>query len=277
MDVLHLHYIFGSLQAPVAVTTKYPQNPYPAHAHDVDEIVVVLSGNGMHTLNGESFHACRGDVFYVRAGDWHQFDDLAGLNLINVLCCCTTPLPQTVLPAYDYLKRIPGHWSLRPGMLEQVEPMLRRLERECLTQNHTSTYMIEHQFSSLLAHLWCGRDRQEQGAQARSPILALMDYCNTHFAAPLQLDELAHKFARSERSLNRLFKGHTGLSPMHYLVQVRLCKAIELLRATNLPVTDVAYRCGFNDSNYFATCFKKKFSISPSVFHRQAIQQGLTA
>ncbi len=49
----------------------------------------------------------------------------------------------------------------------------------------------------------------------------------------------------------------TGLTPQRYLNRLRLMKARHLLRHSEASVTDIAYRCGFSDSNHFSTLFRR--------------------
>ena len=60
-----------------------------------------------------------------------------------------------------------------------------------------------------------------------------------------------------------VFKKVTGYSPIDYLLQVKLSKAAELLRKTEEPISEIAQKCGFPDSNYFSRQFKKKYNLSP--------------
>ena len=59
------------------------------------------------------------------------------------------------------------------------------------------------------------------------------------------------------------------MAPMEYLKKVRLQKAAAMLLTTNANVTEVAFACGFNDSNYFSSVYHKEFGMSPSQFKRQ--------
>lgn len=64
--------------------------------------------------------------------------------------------------------------------------------------------------------------------------------------------------------LFRRFKAITNESPQHYINQIRLRKAVELLNKKNLNINEVAFECGFGDAKYFSTSFKKHFGKSPS-------------
>ncbi len=76
-------------------------------------------------------------------------------------------------------------------------------------------------------------------------------------------DAVAAQFSLSLRTLHRQLKQQTGLTPQRYLNRVRLMKARHLLRHSDESVTDIAYRCGFSDSNHFSTLFRREFNWSP--------------
>ena len=66
---------------------------------------------------------------------------------------------------------------------------------------------------------------------------------------------------------SKKFKRETGFGFKGYLAKYRLREAVKLLKSNKYSsITDVATRCGFNDSNYFATAFKAEYGVSPNKF-----------
>jgi AraC family transcriptional regulator, regulatory protein of adaptative response / methylphosphotriester-DNA alkyltransferase methyltransferase len=63
-----------------------------------------------------------------------------------------------------------------------------------------------------------------------------------------------------------MFKTLTGVTPSVYLQFVRIYKGAELLTNTNLSVSDISYKVGVEDSNYFARLFKKITGITPIAY-----------
>lgn len=57
-------------------------------------------------------------------------------------------------------------------------------------------------------------------------------------------------------------------TPHNFLVKLRLVKAMRALRATNDSVTDIAFACGFNDSNYFSCSFSRMTGMAPGEYRR---------
>jgi transcriptional regulator GlxA family with amidase domain len=95
------------------------------------------------------------------------------------------------------------------------------------------------------------------------------DYIEKNFAERITLDELAAACHVSRRHFFRLFEQAVGVAPMEYLKKVRLQKAAEMLLTSDANVTEVAFACGFNDSNYFSSLYHREFGVPPSQFKRQ--------
>lgn len=88
----------------------------------------------------------------------------------------------------------------------------------------------------------------------------------------LSVGELAEKFSCSRRHLNRLFHQHFGVSVASLRMEMRLLKAMSLLRDPEAKIINVAEQCGFNHLGLFNTCFKRRFGASPGHWRKAATQ-----
>jgi AraC-like DNA-binding protein len=84
----------------------------------------------------------------------------------------------------------------------------------------------------------------------------------------LSVGELARKFSCSRRHLNRLFHQHFGFSVASLRMEMRLLKAVSLLRDPDMKIINVAEGCGFNHLGLFNTCFKRRFGRSPGEWRK---------
>lgn len=75
----------------------------------------------------------------------------------------------------------------------------------------------------------------------------------------------------SSSQLYRKIKSITGLSPNEFIRTYRLKKAAVLIQESNLNISEIAYKVGFNDALYFSKCFKKQFGTTPSLYGVQAL------
>jgi AraC-like DNA-binding protein len=88
----------------------------------------------------------------------------------------------------------------------------------------------------------------------------------------LSVGELADRFSCSRRHLNRLFHKHFRVSVSALRMEMRLLKAISLLRDANIKIINVAEQCGFNHLGLFNTCFKRRFGTNPGQWRKSTIQ-----
>jgi PAS domain S-box-containing protein len=83
------------------------------------------------------------------------------------------------------------------------------------------------------------------------------------------INRLAKANGMSHRQLNRRFKEATGLTPQQFMVRSRIEKACEMLRESELPISDVAYGLGFCDQSAFTAQFRKRMTLTPKKYREQ--------
>ena len=77
-----------------------------------------------------------------------------------------------------------------------------------------------------------------------------------------EIEMLAQELGMSRTAFFKKTKAVMGCSPSDMVKNFKLSYAVELLKHSNLSITDVAYRCGFTDVGYFGKCFRKKYGMS---------------
>ncbi len=96
-------------------------------------------------------------------------------------------------------------------------------------------------------------------------------YLDMHYADPeLKMNLVAQKFNISPSHFSTIFHQEIGVTFRDYIGTLRIDRARELLRTTNLKCSEVAYQCGYNDSHYFSYMFKKKTGMTPQQFRAQS-------
>ena len=95
------------------------------------------------------------------------------------------------------------------------------------------------------------------------------DFADRHYAQPLSLEEIAGVAGLSKYHFLRLFRATYGITPMEYVSQRRIERAQDLLRATNLTVTEVCFAVGFSSLGSFSSRFRRLVGESASAFQRR--------
>ena len=90
----------------------------------------------------------------------------------------------------------------------------------------------------------------------------------------LLVDDLVQEMAVSRSVFFKKLKTLTGLAPVEFIKEVRINRAIELIKTGEYSMTQVAYMVGINDPRYFSKCFKAKMGMTPTEFRDRLKQQG---
>jgi len=69
-------------------------------------------------------------------------------------------------------------------------------------------------------------------------------------------------------------KRELGHSFIHVLVQIRIQKAVHLLKETELSILEIALKVGYDSQHYFSTAFKKMIGVSPNQYRRDTVEQS---
>jgi AraC-like DNA-binding protein len=116
------------------------------------------------------------------------------------------------------------------------------------------------------------------GVRMEDHILSVFEQLTTEEILHLPIQELARRFGCSRRHLNRLFHQYFKLSVAALKMEMRLLKAISLLRDPGTKIISVAESCGFNHLGLFNTCFRKRFGTSPGEWRKRNLEaQGAQA
>lgn len=95
-------------------------------------------------------------------------------------------------------------------------------------------------------------------------------YIDHHYAMPISIEHMSREAALSPYHFIRLFYHAYRQTPHQYLTQRRIQKAKELLRSTDLPVTEICAEVGFESLGSFSSLFHKVAGLSPSVYRERS-------
>lgn len=251
------------------------------HRHDFHELVVILAGSGRHVTEIEDYPIGAGDVFMIRGEMAHGYAGTQNMTLVNILFDprrLKLPLAGLQdLPGFHVLFQVEPHLRrqgrfrsrlrLDPGDLAEAGSMIARLQDELQRGAPGFRFMACTHLMGLIGFL------SRCYAQARHPEIKplmrfgeVLSYVEQNSAARLTVRDLARRAHMSESSLTRMFHRVTGLPPLEHVIRIRMARARDLLLRSDSRITEVAYECGFNDSNYFSRQFKKISGLSPRAF-----------
>lgn len=263
---LRINDFFSNKQCAITTELRQPQENFPEHSHDFQELIIVSQGSGTHVINDIPDNLTQNHICFISPQDRHLFENVDNLFLSNILFRKEAlNLPQGFL---DYLPK--GYadnkaWHINHQSMQKVTHLIDHLNTEVHHNEHVdSSWMAQAIFQQLIIELHRGRLTPITQASMDDKTLQVLDWIRANYHQELSIGELADQFQLSSRTLSRKIKQITQLSFNNYLHQVRVNQALQLLQYSNLSVTNIAFKVGYSDSNYFSTKFKKIMKKSPS-------------
>lgn len=218
------------------------------------------------------------EIICVRSGSGHILTGSAR----EPFSAHTVALVPPPVPHIEYAVRdVDLIWmGLQGSLLPEHGPeSIVKIASKDLADTIEKLWIFSHQQTSAIGSELDGMSRRILGEFQRLRSHAVpasggiidnaIEYIHHHAAAPLSVSQIAAHFGCSEGYFYRLFKRHTGQTPIAVLTAIRMGRAEQLLRETSLSIAEIAAQVGYDDSFYFSRAFKKKTGVRPSSFRTE--------
>ncbi|MDD6174813.1 MAG: AraC family transcriptional regulator [Firmicutes bacterium] len=222
------------------------------------ELVFVLKGQGNIVLENKQMTIQPGDLVCFRPGVLHSLSvsqepcmEFYGVHF-------TLPAEMEQLPLPD---------------LAQIKPaaQLEALFKDLLGVYQKKAYLYQWRQNLLLQQILCEIFTalyQESIPAEQARIKKVLEYIHEDPSHPFTLEDLTARAGVKKTLFLQSFRNVTGTSPKQYIIGLRLESARSLLLETQMPVSQIAEKCGFTDAFYFSRRFKAKFSESPQQYRK---------
>lgn len=145
----------------------------------------------------------------------------------------------------------------------RIMRVVQRIVNEMNQKSNYYQYLVVMYYAELLILIYRYLDEACLPICANESLRKAISYIRLHYPSDMSISDVARQTGIGERYLRKLFSQYLDLSPLDYLNQVRISKAIELLRNTEMSVKEVCFACGFRSPQYFSRIFKQQMGISP--------------
>lgn len=129
---------------------------------------------------------------------------------------------------------------------------------------------------TLLCRHWIQTQAGSLDGGANSNALIIMralEYIQTHYNEPINIDTLAKSLFCQQRPLSQEFQAHNRHVAVKYINNLRIRHAMDLLKNPNLRISSIAAQTGFVDTNNFTRCFTRINHTTPSAFRKQVLNR----
>lgn len=254
---------------------------FPKHKHNFIEIIYVYKGSFKHIVNSQELTLKEGELIFLNQQIYHEilpseYRDIA-INFIikpeffnyiltfldndNIICnfLLTTLYTNHVKAEYLYFK---------VSKNKEIHETIYKIIWELYKPSTMSEAKIKLLIGLLLIELAKNSDSIE-GYSAnnyeRKLVLDTLNYIDTNYKTAA-LFEISKKLIQPNYKLSRIVKKYTELTFNELLQEKRLNKAVELLKSTDLPISEIAQSIGYENLTYFYKIFKEKYNTTPKNF-----------
>ena len=241
---------------------SYAKLDFPAHSHDVCELLFLLKGDMLYMVEGKVYHLPRYSLVISRASALHSIKSNA----------------PTEYERYNILfdeKKIGSHFFEKiPQNMDVVN--FRGNELVCNLLRKFDYYSENFQGDSLKKLLMnlteeilgnillSSRESTQSSICSSNPIInQALSYIHDNISAPLDIDSVCRELYITKSHLHHLFIKHLEITPKKYILSRKLLMAQRDLRSGSKP-TDVCLNYGFCDYSTFYRHYKQYFGHTPS-------------
>jgi len=232
-------------------------------------IKLTLSGGGVLEYGGKEYRLSAGQFFWIdcqnpqryytdaKVGRWHviwlHFRGANARAYYEIFQSISEGNPVGTMPAHSNGE-------------ELIKSLIARYDRSDSTVDNDIA--ASAQLTQLLAYCIQSATGCEEERTMPEVVQQIRRFLLEHYAENIRLDTLSQQFSVSKYHLQRGFKKYIGQSPLEFLTGVRMTRAKELLRTTDMPVGDIAYAVGMENASYFVSKFRTLEDITPHKYRR---------
>lgn len=268
-------------------------NPYPGKG----EVVVLFSGHGQtdpvhkvgsqvldyhlvhYVVSGKGRFQCRGREYELGPGD--SFFIFPG-ELVSYVSDEDHPwyyrwvgfkgnLADQLLSTLNISAHIPiistGTCKRVPVLYHRIQQILQHGDSNCDLQagGYMRLLLSEYSMNATVPH-----PQKESIDEIGQRIEQAIRWLTLQYSHPISIENMAQTLGYHRTHLSKIFKQHAGISPMNFLLKIRMERA-KLLLNEPLTIEQIASSVGFTDALYFSKQFKKWYGCAPTEY-RSSIQ-----
>ena len=233
------------------------------HYHNLFELYYLIEGSCSYFIDNKSYEVNAGDLVLIPEGLIHRTVYDGGEHSRLLINFSRHFLPKSVIPLIPTLTYV----YRNENASAELRSILEKIEKEYKTRDEYSDDILKSYTRLLFLTLARNENRADRHGSGSPFIESAVKYIQKNFANDISLSGVAEMHSVSPEHLSRRFKKETGFGFSEYVTLIRLQTAEYMLRdSSDVSVSEVAYHCGFNDSNYFSDRFKREYGMSPLKF-----------
>ena len=249
------------------------------HSHDFNQIVLPRQGRLAMDIAGQGGAVTGGQGAFISAGTAHEYQAGAGdqffvLDLLDEEGAADEGVDfgAVDLAGTSFFALTPAQRDLL-SYLDRLAPPAPAVPEPAMEGDWSPARWQRLGASWGLLMLEAMPRRQIPSSAPRVPPTALrraIDVMQTGYAGKLTIAAIGRAAGLSETRLFLLFRQHLGCTPHAYLADLRLSAAERLLATSDLPIVEIALRCGQGDQAALTRQMRRRRGMTPAVYRRSS-------
>lgn len=244
------------------------------HSHEEYELYYLLSGKRRFFIHDTIYLLDKGSFVLLKGGVVHKTTNVGAETHERIIIYFNGEyLRRLFKDKYKTIAAVFDTPYIMPpsGTSSYLEGLMSRIETEHELGGEFSEMLTDGYMRELLVSLFrCGKTGEPPSiVSGDSAIEQAARFIVKNYNKNITLEDVSEFVHLSSGYFSKKFKNETGIGFKEYLGKIRIQKAMEMLAETDYSITDIAYKCGFNDSNYFGDAFAHVVHMSPSRYRKE--------
>lgn len=257
----------GDLRVELEGLVRFPPGHVgEIHSHPFWELFYIGAGEGFFEREGDSQAFGPETILLARPGEKHRMRASSSGPLEILYLGFTFHVDPDSFPLRDAPKSLPQGPSadLIRSDLREIHAGMRMSARKDIVRKTGARFLsiVSRVVELIVTTRRDGGDGPRMGPYD-SLVQRIKDFLSANLGSRLTVPAMARHFHLSPQYFGEVFKRGSGMSIKEYHRYVRLQKAMELLRTSELSIKAIAWEVGMEDVAYFSRSFKAKFGYSP--------------
>lgn len=253
------------LQSIVTEGVVKTQDPVEFYSEEYLTLIYIVKGAANYSTHDESGDVKKRDVIILNPDNPFKLAPLRKLEWIRITL---SGILFTSSLEID---------STNPIFVteDKSQSIKRYLDLAILEDTHRfrgTELILKKLLESVMVHILRNNELSIKDASAQvknDEIERIQEYIRKNYSQKITLDDLSDHVGINKYYLIRLFKQKTGLSPIDYLIHVRLAEAEKLLASSDVTISKISDMVGFHSPSHFSKTFKESNHCTPSAFRKK--------
>ena len=233
------------------------------HYHNSYEMFIMINGSTTMLVDDKLVPADKRDIIFLKPNILHKNNGGAKheryalhftMNYLNTYF--TDTAINSIIQNFDKDKL-----TFTSSAFAGIHELLNKIEH-----NEKYAYLYIAEIMSIVENK--KNIVQEKINRNNSTVNSILEYIHSNYANISGLDDIANEIHITKQYMCQLFKKHTLVTVSDYLNNVRIKNACEMLRSSDMNVTETAMQCGYNSPMYFCKIFKKIVHMTPNEYKK---------